>query len=302
MSASIPVIYAADENFVHPALVAMSSLRFHSRAHLQIYLLDCGLSEEGRRKIMTWAARQRALELEVIPLHAGELASFPWQENPWYTPATFARLCVPRLLALPEALYLDADTVLLRPVEELWEEARALRAPLAAAKDYYGSFFNIMLHIDPKITARRFRLLERLGIPDEHPYFNAGVLFLRPQELLAMDWEGEVRRLGAREPLLCHLQDQTLINVAMLGRIAELDFAWNHPVLPKNVREGKWGFENLLVQEHARPAKLMHFTSPEKPWLGLSDAEETRYFFEAAARLEAEQASWVPSPSFASPL
>ena len=137
---------------------------------------------------------------------------------------------------------------------DIWFEGgdldRLLRLDLgphavAAARDvmfFYGPY-------NPH--AREFR--ER-GMP-AHPYLNSGVILYDTAAFAAQDMERRLLDRAQAEAGKLWLADQTLMNLVLAGRFAELAPAWN------------WvstAFLPLVSQRY--PVRLRHFIGEAKPW------------------------------------
>lgn len=285
MNAPIVLAYASDEKFAKPALVSLDSLLRNTSSRVEIFFLDCGLSERSRKKILEGVERFSA-RIEFLPAPTLEPSLLLFPENS-FSAANYARIHIPELIDREEVLYLDSDTVLLGDIKELWDSCRLRPGALQAAPDYFANFQNIFLHADVFQTVKHFRALERLGIPDAEPYFNSGVLFFRREPLLAFGLKEKILALAKQEPVLCHLADQSLLNVALRGAITPIDFAWNFQIPQSAVRRGEYQYPGLADLSGLKP-KLMHFTSAEKPWLQGASCEEFRYYVEAEAKVSWE--------------
>lgn len=281
------VAYAFDENFAFPALVSLHSLLRHcSSAELEVLILDCGIGQESRKKLAA-VADLKGVPLRFIVAKAEDLKGFASDAGHFSSAsnANFARFLLPKILSHGSVIYLDADTLLLSDITELWDFCEARPEPILASRDYFNIFLNAFVNADLFLTSQRFRMLERLKISDETPYYNSGVLFLRSEPLLALGIEEGARALNAAEPGLRNLPDQNILNVLLKGRVGEFGFAWNYQIQEARLLEGPWEYPGVIDYKKITP-KLLHYVSGQKPWLGLGYPAMLKIFADEAALLE----------------
>ncbi|CAN7937881.1 unnamed protein product, partial [Ixodes hexagonus] len=144
-----------------------------------------------------------------------------------FGPCASQRLFLPRMLVEEDAvLYLDADVVLFRPVEELWSAFNAMNdfqfAGLAPdVEDYSGSVY---------MHNWKTRYYGRYGL-------NSGVILMNLTRMRAYGFESLVMTLMDKYHKVLKLPDQDLLNMVFHddpGRLYELSCRWN--VLPPDCR------------------------------------------------------------------
>ncbi len=88
-----------------------------------------------------------------------------------------------------------------------------------------------------------------------HPYFNSGVVVYDTAAYVAQDLERRFLDRGVTESGRMWLVDQTLMNVVLAGRFAEISPVWN------------WVSTAFLpLVSHRYPIRLRHFIGGQKPW------------------------------------
>lgn len=157
------VVYASSGGYAEIAGISMRSLFESNRdvEELAVWMVDCGIGGENRRKLLSVAAEYGRALFFVHGVDPSERAGIPVAEGRWH-PATFQRLFLGSLLP-PEAervLYLDCDTLVRRPLAPLWERP-------------FGS--SSALGVD---DCRSGRYAAELGLPPDAPYVGSGVLLL----------------------------------------------------------------------------------------------------------------------------
>lgn len=196
----------------------------------------------------------------------------------WYVEEAWYRVFLPSLLpGVDRVLWLDADTIVMRPLLELWQiDLRDL--PLAAVP-------NAVLHEAADGVAR-------LGITDRSLYFNTGVLLLDLARMRAEDSEQALRAVVREHRDELPFADQDVLNCVYHRRYVRLPLAWNvltHSFInvPETVRvHGSEEFAEAL-----RAPRILHFTgrTAKKPWAyGASHPYRGAYLTHRAA------AGWPP--------
>jgi len=220
------VATTADENYALPLRVALRSLvDFHPEADLHV--LDCGLTTASMKKTEQVLGREvfwHEVPKDILP---------PLEPNPVLSNATYARLALHLLLPrTPKVLYLDADTLTVGELDELWSTPLSGDMPIAAVSDT-GELTLAQKAVMPKVTT----------------YFNAGVFMADLAE-----WRRE--QVHAWYPSLIGkagpFHDQCILNTIFDNRVTVLDTKWN------------WQrHEGGPAPEDTR---IIHYVGHGKPW------------------------------------
>lgn len=254
------VVYASNDYYVRHLAVSMFSLMDHNQTaeQIRIFVLSVNISQENQDKLSS-IARQFERELVFIP--TGELKDkFPYAvETGGFDISTMSRLFVGTMLPkdVERVLYLDCDTVVLNSLKRLWQ------------LDLQGKLMGAVL--EPTIYPS---LKEPLGLRENDPYFNAGVLLMDLRQWRENQIEQKLldfyQKLGGRT-FGC---DQDLLNGTLKGKIRVLSPRYNFFTNYRYFR-----YQDLLnyspsyraVSERAfRQAKhhpaILHFAGDERPW------------------------------------
>jgi lipopolysaccharide biosynthesis glycosyltransferase len=197
---------------------------------------------------------------------AEAVAGFPAQHR--FTPAMWYRLFLPELLPdVDRVLYLDADTLALGPLAELW------------ATDLTGHWVAAVTNVfEPWSLGRP----AQLGLAGPEAYFNSGVLLFNLAEM-RRDGRGEALRelVRARGRDLLW-PDQDALNLVLGERRLALHPRWNcmNSVLAFDAARDVFGAE--VVEEARRRPGIRHFEGPDanKPWHLLCEAPGREAYFE----------------------
>jgi hypothetical protein len=155
----------------------------------------------------------------------------------------YARLLLPELVPLRRILYLDADVLVLRNLEEIHE--MALDGCLAAAAR----------DLVPTFGERFGERCAAFGLEPGGAYFNSGVMLIDLE-----GWRRErvhmraFEELGSGKRFDC--ADQCALNLVMHGRIKRLPALWNSFYQLCSSDDHDWD-----------ESRVIHYASPWKPWL-----------------------------------
>ena len=173
-----------------------------------------------------------------------------------FIPATmWYRIYLPDLLPeVDKILYLDADTIAVDGLDQLW--ATDISAHYVAA---VTNVFEPWNRVYP----------EALGLPDEEAYFNSGVLLMNLAAMRRDDTTTALRDYALSAPSnLIAWGDQDALNVVLSERRVRLHPRWNFMNSIATFPEA----EELLGAEAVREARanpgIRHFEGPSvnKPW------------------------------------
>jgi len=252
-----------------PGIVLASSLAAHAKADRPVVLHL--LHTPGRIELNQELARLEHAAFRCIRHDMGSAFAGLKVHEP-YTAAIFSRLCLPDLLPdISRVIYLDADTITLRDLSDLYDQPLDGLA-LAAMPDYPLFYFELLSPVP--VGARRkpvlFYLKEVLNIDYSEPpdYFNSGVM------LLDLDvWRSNhiARRCiefvrQTDHPL--QWPDQDAVNVVCNKAYLPLDPRWN-AFASGCTRVSRLGIspELTALQEiwHADPW-IVHYSGDYQPW------------------------------------
>jgi lipopolysaccharide biosynthesis glycosyltransferase len=259
------IAFSVDEKFVLPLCAMLSSFfRHHRGESVCIHVLAGSLPESAQRRLQEFVQARgatyryhaiKAAQFDGPPLAAAHLSN-----------ATLYRLLLPQLLPeLDRILYLDTDLLIRRSLLPLYS-ADLCGLPVAAVMDAF-----------PENACRR------LGIQEEHGYFNAGVLVMDLNALrrdrIAEHALAYVERHRA-DPERCLAADQDGLNVVLEGRWRRLPDTWNFN-LTFCARDPAQLPGHLYQQLLEGPA-VVHYCGRKKPWMRLFVLPFQTEFLDAA--------------------
>ncbi|MDD5705072.1 MAG: glycosyltransferase family 8 protein [Kiritimatiellae bacterium] len=260
------IAFAADAAYEPPLRVLwMSLFAHHAPGTLVLHLIHDGWSQARQASLLEFAARHgaRACLHAAAPAWTDGLpvnADFP-------SALQYYRLYVDAILPedVGRALYLDVDTLACGNLEPLFET------------DLGGAVAGAAVDLDSRAA------VARLGLPPDAAYFNSGVLLIDRRgwsQGRVVERVRQYLRTHAADPARWRYPDQDALNVALAGRWTPLAPRWNCYAVYR------LHYPNDLSADRraaCRAPGILHFTGPEKPWLG-SCAPPYRRHYRALAR------------------
>ena len=252
------VVCAADNNYAMQLAVVLRSALDHlnSDRTLQVFVIDGGITERNKQKILRSINTQRCILTWLQP-NLEVLKEVPVSGHFNFT--TYLRLLIPDLLpkTIQKVIYLDSDLLVNADLCRLWDLPIADQSLLAVQEPsipYVSSPKGLMNY-------------EALGISPDCKYFNGGVLVMNLEK-----WRQEKIGIRALNYVLNHKEqirfaDQDGMNAMLAGQWGELDSRWNQT--PDIFKFASWQdspfaeevFNSILTDPY-----IIHFASAAKPW------------------------------------
>ena len=246
------IVLATDNNFVQHCCVAITSVLLHNK-DVQFYIFTEGLSAENSL-VLKDLVNDLGGRLEIVLVDSNVVSKFPMPENAdnHISIATYYRLFSALLLPdyIEKVIYMDCDMVVRKSMNELWNtdlESSAIGAvyqPISKSQD------------DDK---------QRLSIPKDYGYFNAGLLLINLKY-----WRDHAitDRLFSFIKTRFHSikqHDQDVLNAVLYSEVEPLDYTWNF--LPPYFKVTTLSFPNCVdYSKQEKDPAVIHFVSAPKPW------------------------------------
>lgn len=154
---------------------------------------------------------------------------------------------------LDRILYLDCDTLVVDSLRPLWE------TPLAGL--LVAAVRNV---IEPKLATRH----HALGIPEDQPYFNSGVLLMNLELMRHENCTARIVQHARRHGSELIWADQDSLNYVLGARCHYLHPRWNCQNSLFFWPEARETFGAAVVDEAVQRPAILHFEGPgfAKPW------------------------------------
>jgi lipopolysaccharide biosynthesis glycosyltransferase len=270
----VVIVTASDENYVLGAAATIRSAidRLGPHRTVRVFVLDGGISAWSKLKLWrSWAAPN----VEIGWLKPDLEAIRDMQVSGHITLATYLRILLADLLPpdVSRAIYLDADTIVVGDLHELWSQPLG-DAPCAATQDVFHPYLNPAEVIPHPLhcatlgqNPQPISNYRELGLSGSAPYFNAGVMLVN-----AALWRREQVARRAFDCLRIHAEhvrywDQYALNTLFSGRWKVVDPRWNQNT--QVFRLPGWELSHYTEEEFnqvRRDPWIIHFDYKPKPW------------------------------------
>ncbi|TCT44966.1 DUF4422 domain-containing protein [Martelella mediterranea] len=247
----INVVLAVDDNYIpHASVTILSAIRTSSTPNqLRFFILNGrSVSGDNRTKLKKLAENEGA-RLTFLDIDDRDLRWLPLNRD-YISIATYYRLVMHAYLpeTVKKAIYLDADTIVIDPIEELWSTSMDGH-PVAGAPDDAG-----------------FLQARRLQLTSHHRYFNAGIMLFDIAKFRAMDLQNEIISAFRKHGAYIVSQDQDILNILFEQNTKMLHLRWNAGSRIYRANPLEPSYDEQEAFEAASDPAIVHFTDKRKPW------------------------------------
>ncbi|WP_461227285.1 glycosyltransferase family 8 protein [Lacticaseibacillus suihuaensis] len=273
----IPIFFSVDDNYAGPLTVALHSLAQHAdpTREYQVRILTEHLTAPHRELLLAQATPN--VHIAFASIGAQFKARIDDHGNTlradYFTLTIYFRLFIAELFPeLDRAIYLDADTVVLADVAELFN------TPLDGA--LVGAVSDPFMAANPETATYA---AQAIGLPVAD-YVNSGVLLMDLAAMRQANFATAFLNLLNRYHFRSLAPDQDYLNAMTKNRLLHLDPAWNVQ-----------GEQPQIAQP-----KLIHYNLFDKPWHYQGVPHESEFWAAAddtaaGAALRATQAAFGPA-------
>ncbi|KIJ12062.1 glycosyltransferase family 8 protein [Paxillus involutus ATCC 200175] len=230
----INIALTIDSAYAMPAAVTLHSIIEKTQRRVTLYIVDCGLSKEDRKKIETSLPLTQDITLLFVELPPNPLTS--------QMGTVWAKIDMIKCLPVQRVLYLDADTLVCKDLGDLWTTDLQGRS-LAAVPDVGCPFGHE-------------------GVP-RGDYFNAGVLLIDLAKTRSRLPELEARCFEMKNS---QYREQDALNVHFADDWTPMSLQWNAQGLGTYAECASGDRDKLRLEEMKDPG-IVHFTGPVHPSL-----------------------------------
>ena len=247
------ILITINKKYVKQVNILLNSIQYsNTKENFDIYVLHRDL-EESDLKIIYNNLDLKRFQIHLIKITENEIHKFPVYEKR-YPVEIYFRIFAGKYLPqdLERILYLDADTIVINPLKELYET------------DFEGNYYVAATHVK-KVLHKLNEI--RLNIKEDEPYINTGVLLMNLKALRNIHIEKEVKEFIERNEKKLLLPDQDIIVSVYGDKIKLVDslkynlgertvntYNINHPQNPIGLR---WIYRNTVI---------IHYFGRNKPW------------------------------------
>jgi lipopolysaccharide biosynthesis glycosyltransferase len=249
----ILIAFACDEAYSKHVAVVMQSILANAKIEErhEFHILTMNLSLDAENRLLEIATLSKAT-VRVHRVNPQRLAGFPTASLPL---EAYLRLLLPDLLPEYEKiLYLDADLIVMDSLSKLWDFPIGDSA-IGAAIDSIAIFRG-------DVTLKHFKALQ---LPQQHIYFNSGVMLLNLKVLREIQLLEVVKKWAQKYSNLMRHSDQDVLNAILVGKVSYFDLRWNlQAPLIAPIKLG-WKCSKEHVKAVSDPA-ILHYVTARKPW------------------------------------
>lgn len=259
------IVLATDNNFVQHCCVAMASVLRHNSG-VVFYIFTEALSDENM-KLMTDLVTTLHGDINFCFVNSSIVKNFPMPTNAdaHISIATYYRLLVDCLLphSLERAIYMDCDMIVRGSLGPLWNEEIENYA--------IGAVFQ-------PLSETQENDKERLRIPVNYGYFNAGLLLINLEYWRSNNVTGRLLSFIKENFASIKQHDQDVLNAVLFNEVKPISYIWNY--LPLFFHRTKLKFRDYVDYSIDKGDPIViHFVSAPKPWdYGCSHPYKSEYF------------------------
>lgn len=238
------ILISVDKNYLDKAETMLFSLKRNTEEAIAVYLLNRSLQKDQILRFEQYLKKECGAILTVIDMDPAFFDAFP--VNAYFSIEMYYRILAQFLLpeSLDRILWLDADIIIKKDIGTF----------------YHQSFDGMKYVVCPDIDKDSWTIKiqkERLGIPDEHLYFNSGVMLMNLTLLRQeTDKKGIVQKCMELKDKLLY-PDQDLLNAIYAGQIKYADMkTYNY----------QYSGLKKMPKADSKNATVLHYVSYHKPW------------------------------------
>lgn len=248
---TIHLLVALDQRYLPQLKVLLTSIRLNSpKQRVALYLLHNRFPCAALRQIDAWC---RAVGYDFSPIQVEDSLFEHAPVSEQYPREMYYRLLAPRILpdSMERVLYLDPDTLVINPLQTLWE--RNLDGHLFAAAAHTGK--TELVHN-----------VNRIRLGTDCDYFNSGVMLMDLNRCRAEIQTEELFRFVREHAGELVLPDQDVLNALYGNRILLLEdvlFNYDARDYSSYLLQSSGLYNVKWVMEHT---VILHFCGRAKPW------------------------------------
>lgn len=248
----ISIVLASNNNYAPFVATTMYSILENTDSFIEFYILDDGISNNNKKKIIQSNKRFHHFSIEFIDMGKFCLGRFPNMKH--YSTSCFARYFIPEVLPdKTKVLYLDVDIIAVNDIKKLYDQDLEGYPLGAVPEDFYECNY---LELKNKIYP---------AYKDGSKYFNSGVLLMDIQKLRGGNYVGNLVDKTIELENLLNCPDQDVFNIVFENNYKVLDYRFNAQIDLLHSVE-KPHSDRIFNQLAKHYPVIIHYTSG-KPWM-----------------------------------
>ncbi|MDO4338693.1 MAG: glycosyltransferase family 8 protein [Eubacteriales bacterium] len=246
------ILFTVNRAYIgHVAECIRSILRFPSADGYDIYILHSDLQDRDQADFLSQIKSQN-MTLHFHFVDPSLFSSFP--ESDRYPRLIYYRIFAASLLPMEveKILYLDGDTVVINPLDELYN------------MEFEGNYFLACTHVRKFLNKVN---QYRLGVEEEITYINSGVMLMNLRELREKQNIKEVMSFVEKRKRYLTLPDQDIITALYGNKTGILDtMKYNLSDRMLSFYNAKLNHKKIDLDWIRENTVVIHYYGIQKPW------------------------------------
>ena len=238
----IVIVVGIKKNYIKYMEVMLTSLLINNKDYkINFNVLQDDFTIEMKESFNKKFKKYSNLEINYLDISSSLFSEFPTLGH--LVIATYYRILTPEILTkFNKVLYLDVDLIIDGDILKLWN---------TNIEDY-----TVAAVREESVEANE----NRLGIPKNQKYFNAGVLLMNLKKIREEKFFERIMKYLKQNQETILYSDQDVLNAVFYNSWLELEEKWNYHNYFVIKRNSKLELINL-----DKPI-IIHYTGPIKPW------------------------------------
>lgn len=245
----IHIALCTDNHYATACLAcATSVLENNQKNDVSIYILTKEISEEYITYFNNLSQKYNR-RIEIITISSEHFSHLKISDR--FRDSIYYRFLIPDLIDAEKVLYLDADTIVVNDLKDLWD---------MDLDNFACGAIEDQANDDIRIHNRT---------ETDNPYFNSGVLLINSRYWREHNLNQKLTKFIYDHPEKCVYPDQDALNIILNGKIRYLPYRYNF-----QDRFYLTTFDDLYIDrkkwskilKEKETATIIHFTAIEKPW------------------------------------
>lgn len=275
------ILFTINREYMEHVIDCIRSIvRFPSDDGYDIYILHSDIQEQDQIYFRS-QIENRNTTVHFQFVEPSFFAAFP--ESDRYPRLIYYRIFAASLLPpdVDRILYLDGDTIVINPIDELYKT------------DFEGNYFLACTHVKKFLNkVNRYRL----GMEEENAYINSGVMLMNLSELREKQNIKEIMTFVEKRKRYLALPDQDIITALYGNKTGILDtMKYNLSDRMISVYNADLSHRKIDLEWIRKNTVIIHYYGKQKPWkktyLGILDV----FYWEIKEKLV--QQEFVPNDS-----
>jgi lipopolysaccharide biosynthesis glycosyltransferase len=246
------LLFTVNKGYIgHVADCIRSIQRFQSEDGYDIYISHSDLQEQDQRELSS-QIHDPEVRLHFCFIDPALFEELPESER--YPRLIYYRIFAASFLPqeLERVLYLDGDTIVINPLDELYRT------------DFNGNYFLACTHVKKFLNKVN---QYRLGMEEERTYINSGVMLMNLKALREEQSVHEVKDFVEKRKRHLVLPDQDIITALYGSKTGILDtMKYNLSDRMLSIYNSDKSHEKIGLDWVRKNAVIIHYYGKQKPW------------------------------------